>query len=95
MPFVVYADFESILECTINVQNSTNVKSVQKHIPFAYSYYIICSYNSDLNIFRIYNNNNNAPQHFFKSLVNEIFDICTGHLSVIKSMNSLTLLQHI
>ena len=45
-------------------------KSIFYLLILVYNYYIKCSYNSNLNIFKIYNANN-APQHFFKSLVND------------------------
>lgn len=53
VPFVVYADFECILE-SVNIQNSSNVQTTQRHIPFAYSYYIKCSFDRSLDNFRIY-----------------------------------------
>ena len=73
IPFVIYADFECILEST-NDQNSTNVKSVQKHIPIAYSYYVKCSFDSHLDIFRIYSGEDSA-KHFFQTLVKDTVDI--------------------
>ncbi|XP_037806202.1 uncharacterized protein LOC119600179 [Lucilia sericata] len=88
VPFVVYADFECILEST-NFKNSTKVESVQKHIPYAYSYYIKCSFDSSLDKFRIYSGED-SPKHFFKSLVADTSDIYNNHLSVKKTMNSLT-----
>ncbi|XP_065370870.1 uncharacterized protein LOC135963015 [Calliphora vicina] len=91
MPFVVYADFECILE-SMNVQNSNSVKSVQKHIPFAYSYYIKCTYDSGLDIFRIYSGEESA-KHFIQQLVNDTLDIYNNHLSKVKPMNPLTPLQ--
>ncbi|XP_046811879.1 uncharacterized protein LOC124421113, partial [Lucilia cuprina] len=91
VPFVVYADFECILEST-NVQNSSNVKSVQKHIPYAYSYFIKCSFDSKLDKFRIYSGEN-SPKHFFKSLVEDTLYIYNNYLRIVKPMNSLTPLQ--
>ena len=60
VPFVIYTDFEYILEA-INIQNLSNVKSIQKHIRFAYSYYIKCSFNSSLNKFSMYSSDDDAP----------------------------------
>ena len=93
VPFVVYADFECILE-TINIQNSANVNSIQKHIPFAYSYYIKCSFNSSLDKFNIYSGDD-APKHFFVNLVKDCKDLYVNYLSIVKPMNTLTPSQQI
>ena len=58
------------------------------------SYYIKCLYNSDLNIFKIYNGHN-APYRFLKTLLDKILNIYTEHLSVNKLLNCLTPLQQI
>lgn len=91
VPFVVYADFECILE-SVDIQNSANINSVQKHIPFAFSYYIKCSYNSSLDIHRIYSGEN-ASTHFFKSLVEDALYIYSNYLSVVIPMKPLTFIQ--
>lgn len=50
VPFVVYADFECILE-KLDIKQSDNIRLVQKHIPYAYSYFIKCSFDDNLNIY--------------------------------------------
>lgn len=57
MPFVIYADFESILQqadvcdcgtnCTSN--NTDNTATVQHHTPAAFAYYIVCSVDPSYN----------------------------------------------
>lgn len=48
IPFVIYADFESLLEpCT--EQRGINTVNVQQHKPAAFAYYIVCNYDSSLN----------------------------------------------
>lgn len=55
VPFVVYADSESLLQpvstCEPNpkISSTTNIK---KHFPIAFSYYIKCSFDSNLNIYK-------------------------------------------
>lgn len=49
MPFVIYADFESMLQPTSGEQNSKYTTNLQKHIPVAFGYYIVCSYDTSLN----------------------------------------------
>ena len=90
VPFVVYVDFECILE-TINIQNSVNVKSIQKYIPFAY---IKCSFNASLDKFGIYSGDD-APKHFFAKLVKDCTDLYVNYLSIVKPMNTLTAPQQI
>lgn len=54
VPFVVYADFETILQpyqgCEPNSTSSYTVTR-QKHIPAAFAYKIVCSYDDGLNNF--------------------------------------------
>lgn len=77
-PFVVYSDFECVLERT-SIARSTvndNVKSVQAHKPVAYSYYIKCSFDDSLNKFKTVlkeDVNVDIASHFVQSL----FEDCT------------------
>ena len=82
VPFVVYADFRCILKI-INTQSSANVKSIQKYIPFAYSYYMKCSFNSSLDKFIMYGGDD-APKHFFVNLVKDCIDLYVTYLSIVK-----------
>lgn len=51
MPFIIYADFESLLQPNPgeNKLNTNRINTLQKHIPAAFAYYIVCSYNPSLN----------------------------------------------
>ncbi|KAK5644551.1 hypothetical protein RI129_005851 [Pyrocoelia pectoralis] len=78
VPFVVYADLESILEkCADN--QVTNTQLCEKHIPFSVAYYLKCSYDDSLSKFRLYRGND-CIQWFVKELqdianwTNEIFN---------------------
>jgi len=53
VPFVAYADFECVLE-RMDLKTSDNINLIQKHIPYACSYYIKCSFDTSLDIYRIY-----------------------------------------
>ncbi|KAG5870467.1 hypothetical protein JTB14_004550 [Gonioctena quinquepunctata] len=47
-PFVIYADLESVLKLT------DDVKKPQHHIPAAVGYYMKCSYDDTLSLYRSY-----------------------------------------
>lgn len=54
LPFTIYADFESFLEpCEQSEEHNLTV-TTQKHVPAAFGYYIVCSYDSNLNRYRTY-----------------------------------------
>ena len=78
VPFVIYADFECILK-KVNETVSSKTVVVQKHLPYAYSYFIQCNYNDQLSKFKIYHGTD-ASSHFFKSLVEDVKDIYEEHL---------------
>ena len=54
------------------------------NILFSYSYNIKCSFNTNLDSFKMYNGDN-APTHFFGNLVKDFFN----YLSIMKSINTL------
>lgn len=50
VPFVIYADFESLLQdCEDEAQSSSHTIKLQKHIPAAFGYYVVCLHDSSLN----------------------------------------------
>ncbi|XP_057671239.1 uncharacterized protein LOC130902972 [Diorhabda carinulata] len=54
-PFVVYADFECMLEqFTDKTQLHNKTNKYQKHIAYSAGYYVKCSYNEDLSFFKSY-----------------------------------------
>ncbi|KAK5639113.1 hypothetical protein RI129_011605 [Pyrocoelia pectoralis] len=77
VPFVLYADLESILEKCLDNQNS-NTRMCEKHVPFSVAYYLKCSYDDSLSKFRLYRGED-CIQWFVKELqdianwANEIF----------------------
>lgn len=48
VPFVIYADFESLLEPNSDVSDSCNTSTLHHHKPAAFAYYIVCC-DEDLN----------------------------------------------
>lgn len=53
VPFVIYADFESILS-PIRGDRTQNTFNTHKHIPYSFAYYIYCDYNAGLSKFVTY-----------------------------------------
>ncbi|XP_050512833.1 uncharacterized protein LOC126888532 [Diabrotica virgifera virgifera] len=53
-PFVIYADFECMLEKVTDLQTSSCTKKYQKHIPYSAGYYVKCSYDEKLSFFKSY-----------------------------------------
>ncbi len=53
-PFVIYADFESILQNLNNSKISEKTRKYQKHVPFSAGYYLKCGYDDSLSYFKSY-----------------------------------------
>ncbi|XP_071056528.1 uncharacterized protein [Onthophagus taurus] len=91
IPFVVYAGFEALqkpiadAEATeLNDDNSYSVKCF-KHEPYAFAYYIKCSYDESLSKFEIYRGRN-AAQIFMSKLEHDVLNIYKNYLSQSKEM---------
>ncbi|KAK5648360.1 hypothetical protein RI129_003252 [Pyrocoelia pectoralis] len=55
LPFVIYADLESILEKFSRAgDEGSNTRVCEKHVPFSIAYYLKCSYNDSLSKFQLY-----------------------------------------
>lgn len=52
VPFVIYADLESILQKIDDTENKNTVHT-HKHIPSSIAYYVKCSYDDNLSYFRL------------------------------------------
>lgn len=92
VPFVVYADFESLLipvqSCDPNPSSSfTNVTHV--HAPNSFAYKIVCSFDANLNKFHSYTGVDCAKV-FISSLIEEAKTIYHKYLKVVKPMTPLT-----
>lgn len=74
VPFVIYADSECIFENFQTCAPKGNVSSttlIDKHIPYAFSYYIKCSFDDRLNKLLIFKGLD-SPRQFVKSLLNDV-----------------------
>lgn len=93
IPFIIYADFESILEplhtVEPNPEKSYSVKCYQ-HEPYSFAYYIKCSFNDDLSKLEIYRGENVAAM-FVKKVEQDIKWIYSDYLSNVKEMLPLTM----
>ncbi|KAL0850902.1 hypothetical protein ABMA28_006811 [Loxostege sticticalis] len=74
VPFVVYADFETLLQpiegCEPN-PSSSYTSPRQRHIPAAFAYYIVCSFDGSLNRFVQYRGRD-CVDKFLTKLYNDI-----------------------
>lgn len=88
VPFVVYADFETILKpCHSCEPEPTNsfTSNKQIHLPAAFAYYIVCSYDESLNRFVQYRGPDCASK-FLKYLykhVKDIYEILNNQIPMI------------
>nr|CAH7760359.1 unnamed protein product [Callosobruchus chinensis] len=54
VPFVIYADLETILEDYKDSNNTGTIKKYQKHIPCSIAYYLLCTYDNSRSKFNLY-----------------------------------------
>lgn len=89
MPFVIYADIESLLkEPEIEFCQSSSTRAYQQHEAFSVGYYFKCSYDNSLSYYR----SMQGPQcieWFVKELHNIAHDVELKHLNIIP-MKKLT-----
>lgn len=72
LPFTIYADFESFLEpCEDTNDSSSSTSTTHKHVPAAFGYYIVCSYDPNLNKYRSYRGQN-SEQIFIEYLKHDV-----------------------
>lgn len=94
VPFVAFADFESILKPTANSVSkdlSTSfTNNIQEHVPYAFAYTIVCSYDSSLNIVRKYIGIDCASPVFVQYLMSDVRSIYADKIKPIKQMLPLT-----
>lgn len=87
VPFVIYADFESILE---KVENSTqaNTTKINKHTPISVGLYFKCAYDDSLSYFKSYRGLD-CQQWFTKQLL-QIAEDVEPVFNYVVPMNDLT-----
>lgn len=92
VPFVVYADFESLLvpyqTCEPDLKKSFTT-STHIHKPYSFGYYIKCSYDDSLSEFRSYKGEDSAKM-FCKLLTDDSIRIYNNFLKTSVPMKPLT-----
>ena len=86
VPFIIYADFECILEPI------TNINVFQKHIPCSVGYYVKCYYDNELSFYKSYRGRD-CQTWFINELHNFAIDVETVFLCPIP-MHTLTKQEH-
>ncbi|XP_071057012.1 uncharacterized protein [Onthophagus taurus] len=92
VPFVIYADFESILQpidfCEPNSSKSFTEK-VEMHQPYSFAYYIVSTIDSSFNKFETYTGLD-ASHVFITKLIDDVKSIYNKYLKTVKPMIPLT-----
>ncbi|XP_071055118.1 uncharacterized protein [Onthophagus taurus] len=91
-PFVIYADFESILKpidhCEPHSSKSFTEK-IEMHQPYSFAYYIVSTIDSNFNKFETYTGPD-APQVFISKLIADVKFIYNKYFKTVKPMLPLT-----
>ncbi|XP_071055501.1 uncharacterized protein [Onthophagus taurus] len=92
-PFVIYADFESILQpinfCEPNSSKSFTEK-VEMHQPYSFAYYIVSTVDSSFNKFETYTGLD-ASKVFISKLLDDVKFIYDKYFKTVKPMLPLTI----
>ncbi|XP_061728728.1 uncharacterized protein LOC133533711 [Cydia pomonella] len=92
IPYVVYADFEAFLNPIPHSNNfdktTSSTTNIQKHEVYSYGYYVKCSYNDKLSVYRTYKGENCA-RTFMDSLKKDLQRICCKN-TFVKTPQPLT-----
>lgn len=92
VPFVVYADFESVLKplhtCVPNPEKKFTCET-HKHKPHSFAYYIKCAFDPNLSKFVNYRGADCAEK-FSEKLEADVRDMYERHLKVVVPMNPLS-----
>ncbi|XP_072400352.1 uncharacterized protein [Diabrotica undecimpunctata] len=92
VPFVIYADFESILQpiqyATPSDNSSFTVKTYQ-HTPYSFGFYVKCYFDDSLSELIIYRGDN-VVEKFIQKLEEKVYTIYHKYLKYIKHMKKLT-----
>ncbi|XP_058980338.1 uncharacterized protein LOC131803264 [Musca domestica] len=87
VPFVIYADFECVLETVI-----AGGERIKKHIPCAYGFNIKCSFDSSLDVYHHYTGED-AAQKFIEQLDVSCREIYNNYLSLNTPMKPLSSIE--
>ncbi|XP_071056136.1 uncharacterized protein [Onthophagus taurus] len=91
-PFVIYADFESLLK-PIDYCKQSSAKSftekIEEHQPYSFAYYIVSNIDSRLNKFETYTGPD-APKIFISKLIDDVKLLYNKYFKTVKPMIPLT-----
>lgn len=91
IPFVIYADFETLLKPIDTVTPSPDkpftVKTCE-HVPYSFAYYIKCLHDDSLSKFELYRGPD-APRIFLERLERDVHNLYHNHLKIVKPMLEL------
>ncbi|XP_072389408.1 uncharacterized protein [Diabrotica undecimpunctata] len=92
VPFVIYADFESLLkpiDCTEPFNGNLYFVKTAEHQAYSFAFYLKCSYDDSLS--RLINyEGKDAPKVFIQKLDDLVHELYNNHLKHIKPMSPLT-----
>ncbi|CAH1099678.1 unnamed protein product [Psylliodes chrysocephalus] len=92
VPFVIYADFESLLipidNCEPHNSKSFSVK-VCEHVPYSFAFYLKCNYDDNLSKLEMYKGPD-AAKVFVQKLDEVVHNLYNNHLKHVKPMLPLT-----
>ncbi|XP_050509007.1 uncharacterized protein LOC126886193 [Diabrotica virgifera virgifera] len=92
VPFVIYADFESLLKPIDHAEpfngNSYSVKTAE-HQAYSFAFYLKCNYDDSLSKLIKYEGED-APKVFIQKLDDLVHELYTNHLKHVKPMSPLT-----
>ncbi|CAG9840781.1 unnamed protein product [Diabrotica balteata] len=92
VPFVIYADFESLLkpiDCTEPFSGNSYFVKIAEHQAYSFAFYLKCSYDDSLSKLIKYEGKD-APKVFIQKLDDLVHELYNNHLKHIKPMSPLT-----
>lgn len=88
VPFVIYADFESIL-MPIDKKNDINTYNTHKHVPCSFAYYIHCEYDEKLSKFVMYRGED-CVKKFVEFIYEDAENIAKILATIVPPMKTMT-----
>ncbi|CAI6350288.1 unnamed protein product [Macrosiphum euphorbiae] len=92
VPFVIYADFESVIEQINERKKNCSTVKIQKHIAISFVYIIVYA-NGDFERKTFEYFGEDAPKVLYKKLREDAIYIAENYLDNVKKMNELTEIQ--
>ncbi|CAI6373610.1 unnamed protein product [Macrosiphum euphorbiae] len=92
VPFVIYADFESVIKQINERKKNCSTVKIQKHIAISFVYIIVYA-NGDFERKTFEYFGEDAPKVLYKKLREDAIYIAENYLDNVKKMNELTEIQ--